>query len=134
MPARHLIVGRSGEEAARSFLESQGYVVRASNWRSGPLEIDLICQHGEAVVFVEVKTRDEKGLTQPGESLSRTKRTRLLRAARAYLSATGGWSRPCRFDFVGVRKTRHGFEVSHVENAFDFTGFEPGGHSHWQPW
>jgi Holliday junction resolvase-like predicted endonuclease len=53
--------GRLGEDLAYRYLRGRGCTVVARNYaaRSGAGEIDLVAwEHGEKLVFVEVKTRD----------------------------------------------------------------------------
>lgn len=78
--------GRWGENIAGWYLERQGYVIKARHVTSRFGEIDIIAQHGDMLVFVEVKTRFglEHGL--PEEAITRTKRRKLKRAILAYLS------------------------------------------------
>ncbi|MCB0311566.1 MAG: YraN family protein [Bdellovibrionales bacterium] len=49
-----------GEKAAADFLERQGYVIGARNWRCKLGEIDLVAIKGSSLVFAEVKTRKSK--------------------------------------------------------------------------
>ena len=69
--------------------------ILARNWRSGSYELDLVCRDGDELVFVEVRLRAEAlpfaGETQPYKCRS------VVKAARAYLSASGEWDVPCRF-------------------------------------
>ena len=51
------VIGRLGEKEAERLLKAKGYRVVARNWRAGKDEIDLVCFDGEALVFVETKTR-----------------------------------------------------------------------------
>lgn len=134
MPARHLITGRNGEDAAARYLHSAGYVVRQRNWRAGSLELDLVASYGDLVVFVEVKTRGPGSMARPDQALSRAKMNRLARAASLFLSEYDLWERPCRFDLVCLTKTGQGYELEHMENAFDLSQAVGGGNSTWQPW
>lgn len=135
MPARHLDVGRLGEDAASAHLEAKGLRVLERNCVLGRLELDLICQDGDTILFVEVKTRAEGSLATPADGLTQQKRSRLLRAAQAYLSRHDLWHRPCRFDLVSVR-LRGGAVVSleHVENVMSAEDAPRGRTSTWQPW
>ena len=130
MPAGHLDLGRQGENAAAQLLESKGLRILERNLRLGRLELDLVCQDGDTLVFVEVKTRAEGSLATPAEGLTAQKRSRLLRAAQAYLSKHDLWHRPCRLDLVAVlfrAGTLH--NIQHTPDAFtaETTGT-------WQPW
>jgi len=130
MPARHLDVGRLGEDAAAALLAKKGLRILARNLRLGRLELDLVCQDGQTLVFVEVKTRAEGSLATPAEGLTRQKAERLLRAGRLYLSGHDLWDRPCRFDLVSVLVRAGKVEaVEHTENVI-----ADGGGGGWQPW
>lgn len=100
--APHLRAGREGEDAAARAVLARGWKILDRNWRAGHLELDIICQDGEEIVFLEVKTRAEHGLASPAEALTPEKRRRLIRAAQAWLSAHDAWERPCRFDLASV--------------------------------
>lgn len=130
MPARHLEVGRLGEDAAAAHLEAKGYAVLERNLALGRLELDLVCRDGDTLVFVEVKTRAEGSLAAPSDAMTGQKRARLVRAAQTYLSRRELWHRPCRFDVVSVLlRGGKAQRIDHVENAF---GAEASGS--WQPW
>jgi len=130
MPARHLDLGRQGEDAAADLLTGKGLRILERNLRLGRLELDLVCEDNDTLVFVEVKTRAEGSLATPADGLTPQKRGRLLRAAQAFLSARGLWHRPCRFDLVAVlfRQGRLA-HAEHTPNAFPAEA--PGS---WQPW
>ncbi len=120
--ARRRKRGKVGEEAAARYLESKGYRILECNWRHGRLEVDLICRHGEDLVFVEVKTRKDGSLSSPEDALGRQKIKRLVRAASLYLSEHDCWEFPCRFDLVAVVDTGAGLDLTHYRDAFDASG------------
>ena len=140
MPARpvkiraHLGLGRDGERAAEALLKRKGLKVLERNWRAGRLELDLICRDGDALVFVEVKTRGRGSLAPGAAAVGREKRERLARAAASYLSEHQAWDAPCRFDIVEVAESRPGGELAarHLENAFGLDDV-PGAARFWQP-
>ena len=83
---RHNIdLGKRGEDAAAKFLERHGYEIIARNWTCPTGEADIIARDGDAIVFVEVKTRSntEKGL--PEEAITLAKRKRYEKIAVAFL-------------------------------------------------
>lgn len=73
-------LGRAGEEAAATLLHARGMRILARNWRSGPLELDLVCREGDTLVFVEVKTRGPGSLGSALEAVGPRKRQSLIRA------------------------------------------------------
>ena len=113
--------GRAGEDAAADWLEKAGMRILARNWRSGSYELDLVCRDGDELVFVEVRLRG-KG--------SRS----VVKATRAYLSASGEWDVPCRFDLVCVRDAGATFELDYYRHVFDISEIMGSGDAAWQPW
>ncbi len=101
-PAQAL--GRRGEDLAHRFLRTQGYVVVARNYRlsSGDGEADIIAWEGEALAFIEVKSRETADFGPPERAISEDKRTHLLRIARQYCRKSGTPWEKIRFDVVGV--------------------------------
>lgn len=110
--------GRFGEELARNLMIKKGYAVREVNWRprNSHLEVDLICQKGDTIIFVEVKSRkgDEY---DPAESVTDAKIRKLVRAADRYLQAQEA-EFYYRFDIITVNGTFESPEVEHIEDAF----------------
>ncbi|WP_296304850.1 YraN family protein [uncultured Desulfovibrio sp.] len=136
--AASALLGRQGEEAAARLLTGKGLAVLARNWRQGRLELDLVCQDGDTLVFVEVKSRRGDGLARPDEAMTPRKRRTLIRAARAWLAAEEAWSRPCRFDVVTVTaRGPNSLHLEHIPHAFaldDAGTAVDRGHTPWQPW
>lgn len=129
--APHLRTGRRGEDLAERRLKAQGMRILERNYRTRSGELDLVCQAGDTLVFVEVKTRKAGSRAEPHQALTPAKRARLVRAAAQYLSAAGGWGAPCRFDLVEVLAPGTPQEsVRHIANAFTLDGSGAG----WQPW
>lgn len=117
-------------------LVDAGLKVLDRNWRHGHLELDIVCQAEEAIVFVEVKTRTSTRWGGPLGALSSTKKDRLLKAARFWLSEHHAWNRPCRFDVVCIvyGKLQDSLSVEHIPNAFDSSQALCDRHTSWQPW
>lgn len=91
--------GERAEDAALAYLESHGLELRTRNYRSRFGEIDLVLDDRGTLVFVEVRKRSNPRFGSAAESITATKRDRLLATARQYL---GSLRRevPCRFDAV----------------------------------
>lgn len=115
--ALHNELGKWGEEIAREFLLSQGYAIGGTNVRYGKVEIDFIAFKDNYVVFVEVKTR-ATDFTDPLHAVDRRKRSRMVKAADAYLR-NNNLSLDYRFDIIliiGTPETGH--TVEHIPDAF----------------
>jgi putative endonuclease len=96
--------GRRGEDLAHRFLRAQGFTIVARNYRlaAGDAEADLIARDGDALVIVEVKTREGAAFGPPERAIGEEKQRHLLRVARAYARRTETpWER-VRFDVVTV--------------------------------
>ena len=104
----HLLVGERGEREAVFYLRSQGYVVVARRWRTGRLrgDVDVIAWDGDALCFIEVKTRAERKVMDPAEAaVDEDKRRMLRKMADAYLRGFPEAERGrvlVRFDVVAV--------------------------------
>jgi putative endonuclease len=116
--APHLRLGRAGEAAAEALLAGKGFAVLARNYRTRGGEVDLVCQDGGTLVFVEVKTRGAGSLARPDQAVTAAKRGRLVRAAAAFLSERDLWDRPCRFDVVAVVASGKALTATHLPDAF----------------
>lgn len=77
-------VGRWGEEVAVEYLAQRGHVIVARNARTPYGEIDIVAKQGEAVIFVEVKTRTSNTMGLPEESITARKRQHMVAAAEHY--------------------------------------------------
>ena len=95
-----------GYEAGVKALEMAGMSAR---------EIDLIMRDGESMVFVEVRFRQSDAFGGALESITRSKRRRLIAAANAWLQQTRCRA-PARFDVVTV--TGDNGAPEWIKNAF----------------
>ena len=92
--------GARAEDLCAEVLRRAGLSLIDRNWRCRHGEIDLIAEERGTVVFVEVRMRSGRGFGGAAESVTAAKRSRLLAAARLYLSRRP--SSPCRFDVLLV--------------------------------
>lgn len=106
--------GERAEDAALAFLQQQGLKLRARNYRSRFGEIDLVLDDRGTLVFVEVRKRSNPRFGSAAESITATKRDRIIATARQYLGALRR-EVPCRFDAVLIDGTGR---VEWVRDAF----------------
>lgn len=99
---RNKELGRRGEDAAVDYLERNGYAVLERNWTCCAGEADIVALDGDALVFIEVKTRRgaEKGF--PAEAVNGKKREKYERIALSYVRDHYVGDVPVRFDVVSV--------------------------------
>ena len=114
-------LGNVGEEIATRELTRRGYAVRERNWRCPEGELDMVAEQGEALVFVEVRTRRGDRFGTPEESITLAKRAHLIAAAQAYLQAHSLQDRDWRIDVVAVEMSAQGrlWRVDVIENAIE---------------
>ena len=113
-------LGRRGEAVARARLESLGYSIVDSNFRTRSGEIDLVAERDGVIIFVEVRARSGPSMGLPEESITPSKRRHLIAAAQQYLQMRHMGDRQWRIDFVAVEFDRRGMaEVRIVENAVE---------------
>ena len=113
-------LGNAGEEIAARELTRRGYAIRERNWRCLEGELDLVAEHGQTLVFVEVRTRRGDSFGTPEESITPAKRAHLIASALAYLQAH---SLDCdwRIDLVAIEMSSRGelLRVDVIENAIE---------------
>ena len=114
-------LGDAGEEIAARELTRRGYTVRERNWRCPEGELDIIAELGDALVFVEVRTRRGDRFGTPEESITLAKRAHVIAAAQAYLQAHSLQDRDWRIDVVAVAMSDRGQlqRVDVIENAIE---------------
>ena len=124
--AAHLRLGSAGEDAAAELLTGAGCTLLARNWRQARLELDMVCLDGDTIVFVEVKTRDEKSISTPLEAVTFSKKKKLIQTALLYLQEHEELQHlQPRFDAAGIitmGNNKEITEVQYITNAFDGGG------------
>lgn len=111
--------GAVAEERAVRWLRKRGYRVLARNVRNAGGELDLVAQDGDTLCFIEIKARTSAAFGGAVAAVDWTKRGKLVRAARAYLSREP-WEGPCRFDVLAIDLAPEGDEprFTLLRNAF----------------
>ena len=93
--------GQRGEDLAAAFLQAKNYTIVARNVRTPHGEIDLICTHEEATVFVEVKYRRTAAFGHPEDAIPGNKLERLQASVEWYVeqkNLTGDY----RLDVIAI--------------------------------
>ncbi len=109
-------MGNTGEKRAADFLQSQGLSVIECQYKKPFGEIDLICQDGEEVVFVEVKTRSSSVFGYPEDSVTPQKIGHILRVAQSYLLEKKRTESPWRIDVVAIEFHESPPKITHIKN------------------
>lgn len=114
-------LGKAGEDIAARELARRGYTLRERNWRCSEGELDIVAEQGDALVFVEVRTRRGDRFGTPEESITPAKRAHLIASGQAYLQAHAAEERAWRIDVVAVEMSSRGelIRVDVIENAVE---------------
>ena len=94
--------GQSGEDIASEHLLSKGLQIIGRNIRTPFGEIDILCEEGDCLIFLEVKTRRSKQFGFPEDAVSRYKQEHMLNSAMAYLQEQDALERTWRIDVIAV--------------------------------
>jgi putative endonuclease len=114
--------GRAAEAGAAAWLEAQGYRVIDRNHRTPQGEVDLVCEEGDALCFVEVRSRATELHGTPAESIDRAKARKVVRAAEDWALRHEALDRLIRFDVVSVLQGEGGPTFELIRAAFDSDG------------
>ncbi|MBL7222200.1 MAG: YraN family protein [Phycisphaerae bacterium] len=120
-------LGQHGEHLAARTLKRKGMKLLATNYRCPSGEIDIIAldpttrrESGrETIVFVEVKTRSDDSYNTPESAVNASKRRRIRKAARYYLSRHPTEQYSIRYDIVAIVSPPDAKpQIKHIAAAF----------------
>jgi putative endonuclease len=112
------LTGEAGETQVALHLERLGFSILARNARVGRLEIDLIAQKADLLVFCEVRTRRSSAFLDPIETIDRAKVSRIRKAAAQWLALHPQPARQIRFDAASVLLEGATPRLTYYESAF----------------
>ncbi len=108
--------GQKAEDIAYEYFLKEGYVIKERNWRLGnSIEVDLILQHDNILIFTEVKAR--KNLEEALEAVDGKKRKKIIKAADVYLRRQKE-DFEYRFDVITIIGTPENYILEHYPDAF----------------
>ena len=110
--------GNLGEDLAEKYLLEKGYKILERNWRYSRAEVDLIAEHDNMLILVEVKTRRSARFGLPEEAVSAKKQQQMVLAANAY-AEEHDHVKEIRFDVIAITLLKgKAPEIYHIEDAF----------------
>lgn len=113
----HRAIGFQGEEQAVRYLIEHNYHILARNWQFHHLEVDIIAENDEFIVFCEVKTRKDNRYGEPETFVDKGKQKHLIAAANNFILRYE-IMKEARFDIISVTRTPEGLEIRHIPDAF----------------
>ncbi len=122
MTRQRQLLGESGENLAVCELTARGYAILERRYRTRHGEIDIVAEHGETIVFVEVRARATAEFGRAAETVTDRKKRKVTAMAVEYLARHHITNRPCRFDVVAIDEALGPRpKVVVYPNAFDAT-------------
>ncbi|HAP37065.1 MAG TPA: YraN family protein [Bacteroidetes bacterium] len=112
------VIGKTGEEVAANYLKQNGYEILEQNYYYNHGEIDIVAKEGNALVFVEVKSRRSTKFGEPEESVTPKKQQLLRRTAEGYVTEKNIGEMDCRFDVVSVMMKNGKEECKILKDCF----------------
>jgi putative endonuclease len=109
--------GKLGEDIAAGYLERKGYKILVRNYTYVRVEVDVVCEYNNEIIFVEVKTRTSDQMAYPEQAVGKAKQKNIRLAAENFLEENQITS-SVRFDIIAVVKNESKFEIEHFEDAF----------------
>lgn len=114
-----LILGQQAEDAACHYLTRNGLKLITRNYKCRRGEIDLVMQHDDSIVFVEVRYRHNNHFGSGAESVVSRKQEKIILTALHYLQShkeSAGSS--CRFDVIAVQPGTDKNHIQWIQDAF----------------
>ncbi len=111
--------GQRAERLAQRHLEQCGLRLIERNYRCKAGEIDLIMEERDAIVFIEVRMRNNPHFGSGAESVDSRKQHKLRATAQHYLQRHDHLARrAARFDVVAITRRPERTDIQWIENAF----------------
>jgi putative endonuclease len=114
-------VGKLGEKTAQKFLKKRGYRIRETGFRCRHGEIDIIARKKDYLVFVEVRTKSSLDFGTPEESITQSKKEKLIASALTYTNTHQNLPPLWRIDVVAIELDDKGKtkRIELIENAIE---------------
>ena len=109
--------GQQAEALARHYLEAHGLRFIEQNFNSRYGEIDLIMQHHDTLVFVEVRYRKNQDYGGAGASITPRKQNRIRNTALFYMQKKNHEFN-ARFDVIAISSEHGQADIDWIQNAF----------------
>lgn len=108
--------GGDAEDQAERWCQQQGWRTLARNYRVTQGELDLICDDGNSLVFIEVRQRTNPNYGGAAGSVTLAKQRKLIAAAQRFLQDNPRQARrPSRFDVITLDANG---ELNWIKGAF----------------
>jgi putative endonuclease len=111
--------GKKGEDIACAYLKRRGYRIVERNYKCPLGELDIVARDGDAIVFVEVKSRKSEEFGDPQLAVGLEKQKKVSRISLTYLKEKHLYPCNARFDVVAIKMLPDGITIELIQNAFE---------------
>ena len=111
--------GKKGEDIAVAYLKGKGYRIVERNYKCRLGEIDIVAKDGDAIVFVEVKSRKSEEFGDPQLAVGLEKQKKISKISLTYLKEKHLYPCNARFDVVAIKMLPDGSTIELIQNAFE---------------
>lgn len=111
--------GKQAENIACEFLKKNGLKLIDKNFYSRFGEIDLIMQHENTLVFVEVRYRKNMDFGGAKASITASKQSKVRKTALYYMQTKKGRECNSRIDVVAITETTNKLTETQDQNELD---------------
>lgn len=110
-------LGIFGEQLAQRHLLKLGYAIRQVNYRYLKYEVDIVAEHDNKIVVVEVKTRQTAEIGEPWMAVTRKKQRQIIACSNHYVQSRD-ISKEVRFDIISIVHNQYRSQLEHIVDAF----------------
>jgi putative endonuclease len=111
--------GKQAEDTACRYLIENGLKLIEKNYKCRSGEIDLVMQHNDSIVFVEVRYRHNNRFGSGAESVIKRKQEKIILTALHYLqSHRKSAASASRFDVISIQADCGKTDIQWIQNAF----------------
>lgn len=117
-------LGKFGEKIAEKYLKKKRYKILAQNFKRKWGELDMVARKKGKIIFVEVKTIQEREGFLPEDEIDRKKKRQLIKMAQIYLSENKiPFASPWQIDIIAVEVSPDfkKAKIRHHPNAIEDT-------------
>jgi len=114
-------IGKLGEDEAEKYLIKNNYEIIERNFICKFGEIDIIAKDidKKEIVFIEVKTRNNKAYGVPAEAVDFYKKKHIVKSAKYFIHINTLEDEYTRIDVIEVYIGKEGHcKINHIEQAF----------------
>lgn len=109
------VKGKEGEIIATKYLAHLGYKIICNNFRCMQGEIDIIAKDKNEIVFIEVKTRENRRYGEARDAVNEKKQKHIKDAIKYYLYKNKMEDAFIRVDVIEVYMKHGSYFLNHIK-------------------